>query len=172
MGDIFDVLASRRSCRNFRSENILDEELERIILAGQYAPSGLNRQSAIIINLNDEKVRNQLMLLNSRIYNKPGMDTFYGAPHILVVLADKTIPTYLYDGTLVLGNMMNEAESLGVASCWIHRAKEEFETPLGKKILEQLGIKGEYEGIGHLALGYAAEKQEPSPRKKNYVYQF
>ena len=99
------------------------------------------------------------------------MDPFYGAPVILIVLADKTIPTYKYDGSLVMGNLMNAAESLGLGSIWIHRAKEEFESDFGKKILSDLGIDGDYEGIGHCAIGYAAVPAPASaPRKGNYVY--
>ena len=98
-------------------------------------------------------------------------DPFYGAPVILIVLADKSKPTYVYDGSLVLGNLMNAAASLGVGSIWIHRAKEEFDEEFGKIILDQLGIEGDYEGIGHCALGYEAEKcSEPAPRKENFVY--
>ena len=100
-----------------------------------------------------------------------GFDPFYGAPVILIVLADKNIATYKYDGSLVMGNLMNAAESLGVNSIWIHRAKEEFESDFGKKILEKLGISGDYEGIGHCALGYASkEPNEAAPRKDGYVY--
>ena len=98
-------------------------------------------------------------------------DPFYGAPVILIVLADKDIPTYQYDGSLVMGNLMNAAESLGLGSIWIHRAKEEFESDFGKKILADLGIEGNYEGIGHCAIGYAAAPANaPAPRKENYVY--
>ena len=90
---------------------------------------------------------------------------------ILIVLAKKTVPTHVYDGSLVMGNLMNAAESLGVANIWIHRAKEEFESDFGKKILADLGIEEEYEGIGHCALGYAAEPAKAAAaRKENYVY--
>lgn len=100
---------------------------------------------------------------NCKIMGAPeNMDPFYGAPVILVVLANKAVPTHVYDGSLVMGNLMNAAESLGVASIWIHRAKEEFESDFGKKILADLGIQGEYEGIGHCALGYAAEPAKSS----------
>lgn len=95
-----------------------------------------------------------------------GMDPFYGAPVILIVLADKSVPTHVYDGSLVMGNLMNAAQSLGVASIWIHRAKEEFESDFGKKLLADLGIEGEYEGIGHCAIGYAAEPGQGACRKK------
>ena len=99
------------------------------------------------------------------------MDPFYGAPELLVVLADRSIPTYIYDGSLVMGNLMNAAADLGIASCWIHRAKEEFESEEGKALLQKLGIEGNYEGIGHLVLGYAAAAAaKPAPRKANYVY--
>jgi len=98
-------------------------------------------------------------------------DPFYGAPELLIVLANKDIPTYIYDGSLVMGNLMNAVADLGIASCWIHRAKEEFESEEGKAILKGLGIEGNYEGIGHLILGYAAKPDaEPVPRKADYVY--
>ncbi len=109
--------------------------------------------------------------MNAEIMGRPGIDPFYGAPELLVVLADKAVPTYLYDGSLVMGNLLNAASDLGVGSCWIHRAKEEFESEEGKKILKSLGIEGDYEGIGHCVLGYAAEPAKPPvPRKENYVY--
>ena len=99
------------------------------------------------------------------------IDPFYGAPELLVVLADKSVPTYIYDGSLVMGNLMNAAADLGVASCWIHRAKEEFESEEGKALLKKLGIDGDYEGIGNLVLGYAAAPaNEPAPRKATYIY--
>ena len=84
-------------------------------------------------------------------------DPFYGAPVVLVVLADKSRPTYLYDGSLVMGNLMLAAHSLGLGSCWIHRAKETFEREEGKAILKELGIEGDYEGIGNCVIGYAKE---------------
>ena len=109
--------------------------------------------------------------MNAEIMGRPGIDPFYGAPELLVVLANKAVPTYVYDGSLVMGNLMNAASDLGVGSCWIHRAKEEFESEEGKKILKSLGIEGDYEGIGHCVLGYAAEPAKPPvPRKENYVY--
>lgn len=108
--------------------------------------------------------------MNAKILGKDD-DPFYGAPVVLVVLADKDMPTYLYDGSLVIGNMMLAAEELGIASCWVHRAKEEFASNEGKEILASLGIEGNYEGIGHLVLGYADEEAQPAPaRKEHYVY--
>ena len=128
-------------------------------------------QSAIIVEVTDKATRDQLSEMNAKIMGHEGMDPFYGAPVILIVLADKTIPTYKYDGSLVMGNLMNAAESLGLGSIWIHRAKEEFESDFGKKILSDLGIDGDYEGIGHCAIGYAAVPAPASaPRKGNYVY--
>ena len=130
----------------------------------------MGRQSPIIIAVTDRKMRDKLSKMNAKIMGMDN-DPFYGAPELLIVLADKDIPTYIYDGSLVMGNMMNAAEDLGVANCWIHRAKEEFESDDGKKILNELGIEGNYEGIGHLILGYAAKPFGiAAPRKSNYVY--
>ena len=172
MNDTLKVLEKRRSCRNFKPDMIPEETLEQIVRAGTYAPTGMGKQSPIILAMTNKELRDQLSEENRKIMGTPErMDSFYGAPVILVVLANKAVPTHVYDGSLVMGNLMNAAESLGVASIWIHRAKEEFESDFGKKILADLGIQGEYEGIGHCALGYAAEPaKETTARKENYVY--
>ena len=164
------VLKTRRSCRAYQSRLIEPEKLEAIIEAGTYAATGMGRQSPIIIAVTDPAMRDRLSKMNAAIMGVD-FDPFYGAPELLIVLADRSMPTYLYDDSLVLGNMMNAAADLGVASCWIHRAKEEFESEEGKEILRQLGIEGDYEGVGHLILGYAAKPEAaPAPRKANYVY--
>ena len=157
MSETLKVLETRRSCRAFKPELIEEEKLQAIIKAGTYAATGMGRQSPI---------------MNAKFMGKDeSFDPFYGAQELLIVLANKAMPTYLYDGTLVLGNLMNAAADLGVDSCWIHRAKEEFETQEGKELLKSLGIEGDYEGIGHLVLGYAAAPlKEAAPRKADYVY--
>ncbi len=172
MNETLKVLETRRSCRNFKSDMVKNDELKAIIEAGTYAATGMGKQSPIIIAVTDKALRDEISEANRKIGGwDEGFDPFYGAPVILIVLADKKVPTHIYDGALVMGNLMNAAESLGVASIWIHRAKEEFESDFGRGILKKLGIEGDYEGIGHCALGYAAEPaKEPAPRKADYVY--
>lgn len=172
MNETLKVLETRRSCRNFKPDMVKEEELQAILRAGTYAATGMGKQSPIIIAVTDKKLRDEIMEENRKIGGwDAGFDPFYGAPVIFIVLAKKDVITHVYDGSLVMGNLMNAAESLGVASIWIHRAKEEFESDFGKNILKKLGIEGEYEGIGHCALGYATESaKEPAPRKENYVY--
>ena len=167
MNETLKVLETRRSCRNFDKERMVSEEdIQAVVKAGTYA----GRQSPIIIAVTNKELRDRLSAENAKIMGT-ATDPFYGAPVILIVLADKDIPTYQYDGSLVMGNLMNAAESLGLGSIWIHRAKEEFESDFGKKILADLGIEGNYEGIGHCAIGYAAASANaPAPRKENYVY--
>lgn len=172
MNETLKVLETRRSCRNFKPDMVSEEELQKIIKAGTYAPTGMGKQSPLIIAVTNKELRDQIAEENRKIggWNE-GFDPFYGAPVILIVLADRTCRTHVYDGSLVMGNLMNAAESLGVASIWIHRAKEEFDSEFGKKILTDLGIEGDYEGIGHCALGYAAEEpKDAAARKENYVY--
>lgn len=172
MNETLRVLETRRSCRSFKPDMIKEEELKAILKAGTYSATGMGKQSPVIIAVTDKTLRDEIAEENRKIggWNE-GFDPFYGAPVILIVLANKDIVTYVYDGSLVMGNLMNAAESLGVASIWIHRAKEEFESDFGKAILDRLGIKGDYEGIGHCALGYAAgPANEPAPRKDDYVY--
>ena len=172
MNETLKVLETRRSCRKFKPDMIKDEELQAILKAGTYAASGMGKQSPIIIVVTDKALREKLSEENRKIGGwQEGFDPFYGAPVVLIVLAKKEVPTHVYDGSLVMGNLMNAAESLGVASIWIHRAKEEFESEFGQEILGKLGITDEYEGIGHCAIGYAAEPaKEAAPRKDDYVY--
>lgn len=170
MPETLTVLKTRRSCRAYKPDPVEDEKLNAIIEAGTYAATGMGKQSPIILVVKDRTLRDKLSKMNAAIMGME-IDPFYGAPELLIVLADKAIPTYIYDGSLVMGNMMNAAADLGVASCWIHRAKEEFESEEGRAILKDLGIEGDYEGIGHLILGYAAKPlPNPAPRKENYVY--
>ena len=164
------TLKTRRSCRAYKADHVEEEKLNAIIEAGTYAPTGLGKQSPIILVIKDQEFHDKLAKLNAAAMGME-IDPFYGAPELIVVLANKDIPTYVYDGSLVMGNMLNAAADLGVASCWVHRAKEEFESEEGKEILKKLGIEGNYEGIGNLILGYAAKPAgEAAPRKANYVY--
>ena len=170
MADTLTTLKTRRSCRAYKPEHVEDEKLNAIMEAGTYAATGMGKQSPIILAVKDQEIRNKLAKINAAAMGME-IDPFYGAPELLVVLANKDIPTYIYDGSLVMGNMMNAAADLGVASCWVHRAKEEFESEEGKEILGKLGIEGNYEGIGNLILGYAAKPAgEAAPRKSDYIY--
>ena len=172
MNETLKVLETRRSCRNFKPDMVSEDDLNAILKAGTYAATGMGKQSPIIIAVTDKKMRDEISEANRKIGGwDEGFDPFYGAPVILIVLARKDVATYIYDGSLVMGNLMNAAESLGIASIWIHRAKEEFDSEFGKNILIKLCITDEYEGIGHCALGYAAEPGNASaPRKDDYVF--
>ena len=141
MADTLTTLKTRRSCRAYKPEHVEDEKLNAITEAGTYAATGMGKQSPIILVVKDQEIRNKLAKINAAAMGME-IDPFYGAPELLVVLANKDIPTYIYDGSLVMGNMMNAAADLGVASCWVHRAKEEFESEEGKEILKKLGIEG------------------------------
>ena len=170
MNETLKTLIERRSCRSYKSNPIPTEVLDQILEAGSYAATGMGKQSPIMIAVTGKKTRDQLSKMNAAVMGASN-DPFYGAPVVIVVLANRAVPTYLYDGSLVMGNLMNAAHSLGIASCWIHRAKEEFDSAEGKAILKDLGIEGDYEGIGHCILGYAAqENKTAAPRKENYIY--
>ena len=168
--EAIENLVTRRSVRHFKPETVPKDVLEKIIEAGTYAPTGMNWQSPVIIAVTNKALRDRISAWNAKVMGQD-TDPFYGAPVVLIVLADKSKPTYLYDGSLVMGNLMNAAHAYGVASCWIHRAKEEFESEEGKALLKELGIAGDYEGIGHCILGYAATELPPArPRKEQYVF--
>ncbi|MGN0908153.1 MAG: nitroreductase family protein [Succinivibrio sp.] len=157
--DAITNMLARRSVRAFDpSRRIADQDLRRIAEAGIWAPSGKNRQATVVLVIRDPALRSALSELNCRIggWDK-GFDPFYGAPVIMAVVSKKGIPTAQCDGSVVLENIMLAASALGISSCWIHRAREEFETPLGHEILKKAGLQGEWEGIGHAALGYAKD---------------
>lgn len=167
--EMLSIFEQRSSSRKYLDKPVDKETIEKIVRAGTFAATGMNRQSPVIIAVTDKKLRDRISKLNAAVMGSSN-DPFYGAPQVLVVIADKTVPTYIYDGSLVMGNMMNSAEALGVSSCWIHRAKEVFNSAEGKAILAELGIIGNYEGIGNLIIGYDdGGKREKSPRKDNYV---
>ena len=172
MSDILDVIKTRRSVRKYKNDMVPAEIIDKIIEAGTYAATGMDRQSPIILAVTDKELRDKLSKMNSRIMGKSeDFDPFYGAPAILIVLADKNWANRVYDGSLVMGNMMLAAHSLNLGSIWIHRAKEEFELSEYQELLKELGVDGEWEGIGHCAVGYVdGEIPKAAKRKDNRVF--
>ena len=172
MNETLKVLETRRSCRNFKPDMVKEEDLKAILEAGTYAATGMGMQSPIIIAVTDKATRDALSAANAKIAGMPeGTDPFYGAPLIIIVLAKKDWYNARYDGALVMGNLMLAAHSLGLGSIWINRAYQEFERDDYKKLLKDIGIEGEWEGIGHCAIGYIdGEVPEPAKRKENRVY--
>ena len=170
MNEILKAMKERRSYRKYKPDMLPKETIDQIIEAGLYAASGRNGQDAIIVAVTNLEARNHLAKVNAAVMGAEN-DPFYGAPVVLIVLADKNWSTHVYDGSLVMGNLMLAAHALGVGSCWIHRAKEEFETEEYKQVLKELGVEGEYEGIGHCILGYPdCEPPKAAERKENRVY--
>ena len=168
--EALEFMESRRSIRSYKQDAVPEDLIRQIVEAGTYAATGRGLQSPIIIAVTDREARDTLSKLNADILGTDA-DPFYGAPVVLIVLADRSIPTYLYDGSLVLGNLMLAAHALGLGSCWIHRAKEEFDSLEGKQILKNLGIEGDYEGIGHCIIGYIdGDVPEAKPRKDGWAY--
>ena len=172
MNEIINAMKERRSIRKFKPEMPAKADLDQIIEAGLYAANGRGMQGAIIIAVTDKAARDKLSDTNRKIGGwDEGFDPFYGAPAVLIVLGNKDISTGIYDGSLVMGNLMLAAHSLGLGSIWIHRAKEEFEMPEYKKLLDDLGIKGNWEGIGHCAIGYTdGDAPKAAERKEGRVY--
>lgn len=168
MKTTLEDLKSRRSIRSYRPEQIQPEELEAVLEAGSYAPTGMGMQSPVMVALQDRETIAQLSRMNAAIMGSDG-DPFYGAPTVIVVLADSSRPTCVEDGSLVMGNLMNAAHALGLGSCWIHRAREEFQSAEGKALLKKWGLSDRYIGVGHCLLGYPAETPQAKPRKENYI---
>lgn len=170
MNEVLNAIRTRRSVKRYKPDPVPQELVDQILEAGTWAATGKNAQAPIILAVTDKETRDMLSRWNADVMGATG-DPFYGAPVVLVVLARKEVSTHVYDGSLVMGNLMLAAHALGVGSCWIHRAKEEFDSPEGKALLSKLGIEGDYEGIGHCVLGYP-DGDEPAakPRKENWVY--
>ena len=170
MNETLQTLRERRSIRRYRPEQIKPEELDAILEAGTWSASGMGRQSAVMVVVQDPETIQYLSKQNADILGRPGSDPFYGAPTVVVVLADGTVPTWLQDGSLVMGNLMNAAWSLGVGSCWINRATELFDRPEGKELLRKWRLPETLRGVGHCILGYAeGEVPAPKPRKDGYI---
>ncbi len=168
MNEALKVLYDRRSIRRYKSEQISREELDAVVKAGVCAASGKNLQSAIIIAVQDRETRDLLSRLNAAVLGVKS-DPFYGAPTVLIVLADAKSPYAVQDGSLVMGNLMNAAKAIGVGSCWINRAKEVFDSDEGRELLKKWGVEGEWTGVGNCILGYPDEDPAMKSRKENYV---
>lgn len=172
--EVMNAILERRSCKGFKPDMVPEDVLEEILKAGTYAASGIGKQSPIILAVTNKEMRDRISALNAAARGQgPNFDPFYGAPVVCVVLANRDVFTYVCDGSLAIGNMMLAAHDKGVGSCWIHMAKQVFDTDEGKAILKELGIEGNYEGIGNCVLGYKDENipyRERLPRKDNYIY--
>ena len=168
--EVLKAIEARRSCRSFSPRQIAKEELDAVTRAGTWAPSGMGRQSAKIVAVQDPQLVAKLERMNAAVLGNPDAHPFYGAPTVVVVLADPNVPTYVCDGSLVLGTMLLAASTVGLGSCWIHRAKEVFETPEGKELLRVWGLDERYVGIGHCILGYESGTiPAPKARKADYI---
>lgn len=139
--------------------------------AGLYAPSGMGYQKPVILAVTDKETRDELSDLNRKAGGwKEGFDPFYGAPVVISVLTPKDWDKGVEDGSLAIGQMLLAAHALGLGGCWIHRAKEVFETEEGKEILKKAGLEGEYLGIGNLVIGYADQQPKAAPRKAGRAF--
>ena len=167
---VLEALKSRRSIRKYKKEQIRDEELNAVLEAGTYAPTGMGTQSPLMVVVQDKGTIARLSKMNAAFTADPDGDPFYGAPTVVIVLADSTNRNGFADGCLVMGNLMNAAHALGLGSCWIHRAREVFESDEGKALLKKWGVEGDYVGVGNCILGYAAEEPAMKPRKDDFVY--
>lgn len=170
MNEVLRALKERRSVRAYRPEQIKESELQQILEAGAYAPSGMGAQPVIMVVVQDKETIAALSKLNAAVMGAE-TDPFYGAPTVIVVLADRSRGTWLEDGSLAMGNLMNAAHSLGLGSCWVHRAREVFASDAGRALLKKWGIQGDYAGVGHCILGYpAGPLPQAKPRRAHTVY--
>lgn len=164
-----ELIKSRRSIRSYRPDAIPKELLDAVLEAGTYAPSAMGRQSATIVAVTDKAVRDELMRLNAEVMGNQS-DPYYGAPVIVLVLADGTIPTYIEDGSCVLENLMLAAHAVGLGSVWVNRERQIFDSERGKQLLREWNLPTTLRGVGAIALGYPqGEAPQPKERKKDYI---
>lgn len=169
INEVLNVIQSRRSVRAYQDRAIEPEKLDAVLQAGTYAPTGRGAQSPVIIAVTDSKTRGRISALNAAILGTES-DPYYGAPAIVLVLADPARNTFVEDGTCALDTMMLAAHSVGLATCWIHREREIFDSAEGKALLRAWGLPETLRGVGSIALGYAAgEYPQAAPRKSNYI---
>ena len=170
MNETLRTLRERRSVRSFLPDPIPENILDAILEAGTWAATGKNQQSPVMVVVRDKETVDYMERLNAAVMGQTGTHPFYGAPVVVVVLADGDNYNWLRDGSLVMGNLMNAAHSLGVGSCWINRAQEVFESEEGKALLRRWGIPESYRGIGNCILGYPkGDLPAPKPRKADYI---
>ena len=163
MNEALKNLKDRCSTKKYLSTQVPDNLLDAVLEAGLYAASGMNRQKVISVAVRGKETRDLLSKLNAGVMGATS-DPFYGAPCVIVVLAEPDGRTWVEDGSLVMGNLMNAATALGLGSCWVHRAKEMFETPEGKALLQKWGLPETLVGIGNCILGYADGEPVRKPR--------
>lgn len=163
------ILLERRSIRKYKDIPVEEEKLDKILEAGTFAPTGMNRQTPVMVAVRDKEIRDLLEKENAKVMGDETRKPFYGAPVVIVVFYNPDIYTSLEDGCLVMGNLMNAAHAVGLGSCWIHRAKEVFMTETGKELMKKWGIPESYIGVGNCIIGYADEKPEAKPRKNDYI---
>ena len=169
MNETIKTLLERRSIRKFKPEQITEDELNLILEAGMYAPSGANQQSAFFVVVQDKETLRKLSAMNAAVWGKD-VDPYYGAPTVILVFADRSKVTPVEDASLALGNMFNAAASLGIGSCWVHRERQMFETADGKDLLMKWGVTGDYIGVGSCILGYPdCEHPKAAPRKDKFI---
>lgn len=164
-----DILLKRRSIRKYKDTPVPEEKLAEILKAGTFAPTGMNRQTPIMVAVTKKETRDLLERENAKVMGDEEKKPFYGAPALIVVFRDPDIYTGFEDACLVMGNLLNAAEAAGLGSCWIHRAKEVFETPKGKELMKKWGVPENFIGVGNVILGYADEDPAPKPRKAGYI---
>ena len=170
MNETLNVLKTRRSIRSYTAEQVSPRDLDAILEAGTWAASGMGQQSAVMVVVQDPETIAYMSGLNAEIQGKPGTDPFYGAPTVVVVLADSEKANWIKDGSRVMGNLMTAAASLGVGSCWVNRATELFDRAEGRALLQKWGLPETLRGVGNCILGYpAGDVPAPKPRKDGYI---
>lgn len=167
---VIEAMKKRRSVRKYKSDPVPQELVDQVIEAGTYAASGMGLQPWLVVQVDDAAIREGLRKDNARIMGATeDSDPFYGAPVCLVVLGLRGNPNHNSDVSLMMGNMMLAAHSLGLGSCWINRAREEFEMPKWKEWLCALGVEEDYEGVAHLILGWPDGPARPAKDRKPCV---
>ena len=165
---MLENLKERRSIRKYKPEQVSDAHLDAILEAGLYAASGMNTQNTVMVAVRDKETRDQLSRMNAEVMGTTA-DPFYGAPCVVVVLVEPERYTAVEDGSLVMGNLMQAAYDIGLGSCWIHRARQMFESEEGKALLRKWGLREDLIGVANCILGYPDEVPASKPRREGRI---
>lgn len=167
--EVLKAIKERRSIRRFKKEQVSDAELNTVLEAGTWAPTGMGTQDPFIVAVQDERQKAILSGINAEIMGAKS-DPFYGAPTQVYVFASAGNPNNVKDGSLVLGSMMLAAHSIGLGSCWINRVDKMVDYDEVKELMKSWHLPEGLMGVGSLALGYPdGEPHAAKPRKNDYA---
>lgn len=169
MNEVLSVIHARRSTRAFTSQQISRQDLETILEAGQWAPTGMGKQLWHFSAIHNAEKCLALARAVAQADNRGPNYNFYGAPCHIIVSYQRDEVHAFPDGSAAIQTMLLAAQSLGIATCWINQLRPLTDAPSIRPLLTQYGIPEDHIVIGSIALGYAETETQPQPRKAHTI---